>query len=276
MSDMSVNFSNESRASSPGPTLVPPPTLSISPHSAQAIVDGNPDLDAITLRGIAEGLVATIKSRDAQYRQERNHLAARIEGLEKNLEHYTNTFETAPPGYIENGSRFPEFTIPIPGSHGLSSPAKWIKLLDDGRVAGYSDTSGRSDLPAIADIYLVPVYDGHTPFEPLPSWFRRLLLGNDAQYNLLKEATQGLEQWAHMAEVKRYRGLQDDIEQAQAQINSLRADIEGWSQSKELCEGRLAAGRTHEWVAHLQGHESRQLGMRGGPRRARFGRGRPN
>src|SRR5579859_7561184 len=105
MSDMSINLSNESRASSPGPTLVPPPTLSISPNSAQAIAEGNPDLDAITLRGIAEGLVATIKSRDAQYRQEKIRLSARIDGLEKNLEYYTNTYETAPPGYIENGSR---------------------------------------------------------------------------------------------------------------------------------------------------------------------------
>src|ERR1700676_846081 len=118
MSDMSVNLSTKSRASSPGPTLIPPPTLSISPNSTQAIVEGNPDLDAITLRGIAEGLVATIKSWDAQYRQEKNHLNACIEGLERNLEHYTNTYETAPPGYIENGNRFPEFTIPIPGSHG--------------------------------------------------------------------------------------------------------------------------------------------------------------
>jgi hypothetical protein len=281
MSDVSINYSVESRGASPapssGPTLVAPPRLSISPNSANNIMEARDDLDAATLRGIAEGLVATIRGRDALHRTERARLTSRVEGLEQRLQHYTDIFDRAPPGYIDNGSHFPNFTIPIPGSGGLSTPAKWIKLMDDGRVAGYSQDQGPSDFPTIADIYLAPVYDSSTPFEPLPHWFRHLLNGNNAQYHQLREAVAALNDWAHLAEIKRYKQLEDDICQAQAQINSLRADIEGWSQSKDLCEGRLAAGRTHEQVAHLQGQQARALGARGGTaRRARFmdGRGR--
>jgi hypothetical protein len=281
MSDVSINYSVESRASSPapssGPTLVAPPRMSISPNSANNIMEARDDLDAATLRGIAEGLVATIKGRDAMHRAERARLTSRVEGLEQRLQHYTDIFEQPPPGYVNNGTRLPAFTIPIPGSGGLSTPAKWVKLLDDGKAAGYSQDQGPSDLPTIADIFLSPSYDNTGPFEPLPHWFRHLLNGNNAQYHQLREAVGALDNWAHLAEIKRYRQLEDDVNQAQSQINSLRADIEGWSQARDLCEGRIAAGRTHEQVAHLQGQQPRQLGARGGTaRRARFmdGRGR--
>jgi hypothetical protein len=205
------------------------------------------------------------------HRANQARLTSQVEGLEQRLQHYMDIFKKAPPGYVDNGDRFPAFAIPIAGLGGLSTPAKWIKLMDNGCVAGYSQDQGPLDLPTIADIYLSPAYDSSTPFEPLPHWFCHLLNGNNAQYHQLREAVGALDSWAHLAKVKRYRQLEDDICHTQAQINSLHADIEGWSQSKDLCEGWLAAGRTPEQVAHLQGQQTRQLGARGGTaRQAQF------
>ena len=66
-----------------------------------------------------------------------------------------------------------------------------------------------------------------------------MLTGDTAHYYTLREAVGKLDNWAHLAEVSHYRKLEDDIVTAQTQINSLQADIKGWTQAKELCEGRL-------------------------------------
>ena len=112
--------------------------------------------------------------------------------MQKQVEFFTNTHEMTPEGYIENNHCLPNFTIPIPGSNGLSNPAKWIKLMEDGQVAGYSEVQGPSDPPTITDMYLHPSYHSTDPCEPMPCWFRCMLTGDPAQYYTLREA---LESW---------------------------------------------------------------------------------
>ena len=280
MSDVSIDFSTNSPASTPPtpePRLVPPPQPPLSPNSAANILGGRPDLDAAILRTVAQGLISTIRAREDRHQQEATRFQSALEDLQKQVEFFTNTHETTPEGYIENNHRLPNFTIPIAGSNGLSNPAKWIKLMEDGRVAGYSEVQGPSDPPTITDMYLHPSYHSTEPYEPMPCWFRRMLTGDPAQYYTLREAIGKLDDWAHLAEITRYRKLEDDIVTAQAQVNSLRADIEGWTQAKELCEGRLAGARTHGLVAHLEGQQARHIGLRGQVRRPNWKdrRGRP-
>src|SRR6266436_1431593 len=120
----------------------------LSPRSVRA---------ADTYRSIINRLVVTSEARTHCYNQD---LAAQeadhkkklddheemIEFLEARLIGYIDTFSQPPAGYVENG-RLPTFTIPVGG--GLSNPAKWVKKLDDGRVAGYTAEDGPHDLPHV-------------------------------------------------------------------------------------------------------------------------------
>ena len=140
MSDASIDLSTNSPVSPPStpePRLAPPPQPPLSPNSTANILGGCPDLDAAILQTVAQGLISTIRARENHHQQEAAHLQSALEDLQKQVEFFTNTHEVAPEGYVKNNHRLPTFTIPIPGSNSLSNPAKWIKLTEDGQVAGY-------------------------------------------------------------------------------------------------------------------------------------------
>src|SRR6266404_4190431 len=128
----------------------------MSPQSVRAAIASH-DLPADTYRSIINGLVVTSKARTHRYSQD---LAAQeadhkkklddreetIEFLEARLVGYIDTFSQPPEGYVENG-HLTTFTIPCGG--GLSNPAKRVKKLDDGRVAGYLAEDSPHDLPHV-------------------------------------------------------------------------------------------------------------------------------
>src|SRR5258708_26983419 len=64
-------------------------------------------------------------------------------------------FEEAPPRYKENRG---EVDLDLPCKDGLRRPAKWIKCMDGGRVAGYTEDDSPGDLPLITDLYAPKVY----------------------------------------------------------------------------------------------------------------------
>ena len=68
--------------------------------------------------------MSTIRARENCHQQEVAHLQSTLEDLQKQVEFFTNTHEMAPEGYIKNNHHIPTFTIPIPGSNGLSNLAK--------------------------------------------------------------------------------------------------------------------------------------------------------
>src|SRR6266478_4042463 len=126
----------------------------LSPQSVcNAIATTN--LDPPALRAILNALIETSNSCHQQYQrqvwaQNQEHKAA-IDKLEEDLEFaqsrlldYQETFVKAPDGYVAN-DRLPTFTIPL--GEGSDVPAKWIKQLDDGRIAGHSEHDGTGDLP---------------------------------------------------------------------------------------------------------------------------------
>src|SRR6266403_2273233 len=114
----------------------------MSPWSVQSAIASH-DLPTNTYRSIINGLVITSEARTHRFQQdmatqEADHKKKlddheeTIEFLEAHLIRYIDTFSQPPEGYVENG-RLTTFTIPCGG--GLSNPAKWVKKLDDGRVA---------------------------------------------------------------------------------------------------------------------------------------------
>src|SRR6266478_4717540 len=150
-------------------------------------------LDPPVLRAIIDALIETLNSRHQQYlsqaRAEAAEHKAAVEKLEESLEfaeshllNYQETFVKAPDGYVAN-DRLPTFTIPL--GEGSDVPAKWIKQLDDGRIAGHSEHDGTGDLPYVKEIYAAPQDSVLNPAEVLPFWIRETLQGSAIQYQEL-------------------------------------------------------------------------------------------
>src|SRR6266404_2481941 len=176
-------------------------------------------LDPPTLHTIIDALVKTSNSCHQQYQcqvctQNEEHKAA-INKLEEDLKYaqshlldYQETFIKAPDRYVAN-NRLPTFTIPL--GEGSNVPAKWVKQLDDRRVAGYSEHNRTGDLPYVKEIYAAPQDSALDLPEVLPHWIQETLQGASIQYQEFRQAVQDLNDWGLYTEVLRYHQLNKDI-----------------------------------------------------------------
>src|SRR6266478_5729606 len=183
----------------------------LSPQSVRNAI-ATTNLDPPALCAIIDALVETSNSRHQQYlcqtwAEAAEHKAA-VDKLEESLEFaksrlldYQETFVKAPDRYVAN-DRLPTFTIPL--GEGSDVPAKWIKQLNDGCVAGHSEHDGTGDLPYIKEIYATPQDSALDPAEVLPFWVQETLQGSAIQYQELQRAVQDLDDWGLYAEVLRY------------------------------------------------------------------------
>jgi hypothetical protein len=146
----------------------------VSPRSALAILDSNDDIDPDALRAIARGLTVTLQQRDAYYAQQRRRNEQRIMELEKRVGGYEEIFDSALEGYEENNGRLPHLAIPV-GDRRYKG-AKYIKQLEGGWVAGFTDEDGPHSTPHIAELFASPAYNINDttddPAEPMSPWFR--------------------------------------------------------------------------------------------------------
>src|SRR6266404_7965023 len=133
------------------------------PRSVRAAIASH-DLSADTYRSIINGLVVTseacthrftqdLATQEVDHKKKLDDREETIEFLEACLVGYIDTFSQPPEGYVENG-HLTMFTIPCGG--GLSNPAKWVKKLDDGRVARYTAHDRPHDPPHLREIYASP------------------------------------------------------------------------------------------------------------------------
>jgi hypothetical protein len=122
------------------------------------------------------------------------HLQEQIKGLHDYIEHYENQLERAPNSYIINDRQVPQFYIPL--GNRVHYPVKWIKRLDDGRVASFHKGQGPNKSPYIIDLYAQADMIGHgkeNPIKPLPTWFCALLLGPDGDFVYLQNEVEDLD-----------------------------------------------------------------------------------
>jgi hypothetical protein len=134
------------------------------------------------LRGIAQSLIETTKNCKYINRIQVQRLKQQIINLQRKVDNPPSaTNAEAPEGYKENWGQVPNFTIPT--EEGLFQPAKYIKQLADGQVAGLGDDCGPNDHPWIASIYADPNYGSSKPPAPLPPWLRGMLIGPSAAYH---------------------------------------------------------------------------------------------
>jgi hypothetical protein len=249
MSDASFNPSIESPIDEPtgwdttNALPVPPPLSqtalhsvalapAISPRLALAVLDGNSEIDPDALRAIARGLTVT---------------------LEKRIGGYEEIFDSVPDGYEENNGRLTHLAIPL--GDGKYKSAKYIKQLEGGWVAAFTDEDGPHSTPHIAELYASPAYaiDDTTddPAEPMPPWFRRILFGHAALFSTMQKAVLELDDWGLYAEISRHRAYDVELGTILGQIERLHLDAEAIRTARELCEGRLTGAHAYKRLNRL-------------------------
>src|SRR6266850_7697060 len=278
----SINLSNVSPTESSAPLPIPRPATpappAMSPRTTHSILASNPDLDAVLLRSIANGLLTTIACRETDAAMQFHRFTERIKGLEDRILEYKETFERAPEGYILNDRHVPHFRIPC--GNGLSCPAKWIKLNDDGTVSGFADTDGPKSNPHIAKLYAQPD-DQYTeegdarPALPLPPWFRFLLVGPSHDFALLHNALVDHDNWGLTREVHRYRDLDREFSDLCVKLEQMQVDLDAISQARSSSESRLLLARASEQVDKLKNIPRKAQATRSAWKRKSNGHGRP-
>src|SRR6266478_2902917 len=235
----------------------------MSPRSVRAAIASH-DLPADTYRSIINGLVITseahthhysqdLAAQEADHKKKLDDREETIKFLEAWLVGYIDTFSQPPTGYVENG-RLPTFTIPVGG--GLSNPAKWVKKLDDGRVAGYTAEDGPHDLPHVCEIYASPKYTAD-PAEPLPHWIHETLQGSAPGYAAFLNAVKATDDWGLEANVMRFRTLDKRVLAYKAQLDRTHGELKSTIITRDQCCGRLECACLAEQVSHLAGEPQR-------------------
>jgi len=227
----------------------------MSPRTIQSTLATNPNINAVLLCTIANGLLTTIANQETDTAMQHHRFTEQIRGLQDRILEYEETFERAPEGYILNNRRVPHFHIPC--GHGLSRPAKWIKLNDDGTVSGFADTDGPKSDPHIADLYAQPD-DQYTeegdakPTLPLPPWFRFLLVGPSVDFALLHNALVDLDNWGLTREVHHYCDLDHKFADTCIKLEQMQVDLNAISQARATSETWLLLARASEQVEKLE------------------------
>src|SRR6266446_2699943 len=251
----------------------------MSPRSVRTAIASH-NLPANTYRSIINGLVVTseacthrynqdLATQEADHKKKLDDHEETIEFLEARLVGYIDTFSQPPNGYVENGC-LTTFTIPCGG--GLSNPAKWVKKLNDGRVAGYSTKDGPHDLPHVCKIYASPKYTAD-PVEPLPHWIHETLQGPAPGYAALLDAVKATDDWGLEADVMRFRALDKHVITYKAQLDCTHGELKSTIIARDQCRGRLECTRLSERISHLAGEPSRMPTNRWACRGWKKGRG---
>ena len=267
--------------SSRSPSPIPVPSRHtvadnpISPRSAANILDSSTYLDPDTLQGIAKALLKTIKQREANHAAKVSELNARIVRLEDLVKTHTNTFQHCPEGYVLN-TKYPGLTINI--GNGLQRKVKWVKQLEQGTVACFTEDDSPGDTPHIIKVYAQPCATAE-PIEPLPIWLESILLGLSAAFNTLTKAARELDDWGIHADLLRFRELDASWQKAEGEERKWEARANAFALAKNLCKSHLEAAHCVYQLGAFENlgpiHRGSQLARRG-RRPVPFVRGRNN
>ena len=178
-----------------------------------------------------------------------------IQGLQEHILQYKETFKWAPEGYTINDGRIPHFHIPC--GHRLSCLAKWIKLNNDGTALGYADTDGPSTLPHIIDLYAEAdnQYDEEgkaKPATPIPAWFRFLMVGPTADFQILHNALLTHNNWGLTCKVHCYHDLDTEYANLCIKLKHIQTKLNAVQQARSSCKSRLQLTHAAEQVEVLK------------------------
>src|ERR1700678_4352604 len=250
MSDRSNNASVASPKGSPPPMAQP-----LSPSTAVVGLQLEPN-DPNSLMHIAQGLLATIRKREAEHRIESDSWCEQMATQKLRFKEAlarVQPREDRPDGYVLNiKERAPNFVIPI--QDGYYQPAWWVRQLPDGRVAGLPKSHSPGDTPYIAEVYAE--CDGDDEDDniilPLPIWLLSLLKGSASMYGRLVQEVWNNGDWPLQAEVSRFRELEISLLDIKIRIDHLQAEQRGIREAQEASRARLELGRLDHKVSNLR------------------------
>ena len=194
--------------------------MPMSPRTVANTLANHSVLDAAMLRVITRGLIATIRERKAKSFEERNKYVGRINQLEDQLNEQAKKVyddNTAPEGFEENDNLKAPVSR-VPDGKGDYIVPKWVRFMDDGRIAAYAFGAPKDSLPYVIDLYAEPHLDDEVPFNPMPHWYRAILNTDEARFQVLYCETAKKGHWGHLAELKRHRGTSRTVRDLQARI----------------------------------------------------------
>jgi hypothetical protein len=218
----------------------------------QNIVQTDDNLDPDLLRELINCLGLAMEGRSnfdhMQCLLMEEHQAAAIAGLPPIVQ---RPFTDPPSGYIENRG---QVGVEIPCRDGNCHPARWVRRLDQGRVARYTDRDTPNDLLIIINLY-APVDNWGADEVPrgLPGWFLSVLTGSTPTFATLHRGFDTLPQdnWGYVAKIDCFRSLDKQCQSTSAQIDQLLNEMEVLCVELQLSQGWLEMGWAAQHVKHL-------------------------
>ena len=130
-------------------------------------------------------------------------------------------------------------TSSSPSATGSFALQKWIKLLEEGQVAMYASDDGPSSPPTIGLIHAQPNTDTTLTVEPLPAWYKALLMGPATAFHTYRRTLSHPQQWGTRADVTHYRAIDEEIVKASSRLRAVEVEIEDLQLSRSLVQARL-------------------------------------
>ena len=162
-------------------------------------------------------------------------------------------FNRPPDGYIKNDGQVPHFYIPL--GDGVHCPTKWIKRLEDGRVAGYHEGQGPNESPHIINLYAQADTVEHgeeNPVVPLPTWCHALLLGPSGNFVHLQCDIKDLDNWGMAQEITCFRELNQEATEFAVQVEILYEELDVTCNARTMSEKRLVLSCMTQKAAQLE------------------------
>ena len=248
--DTDVSMAPYHSPSASVPILMPVPNIDpISLTSTANIIQGFDINNPVRLRGIAESLIQAIWQRDRIHKQEQDEYVDMIADLHQRLERFQKeVWKEIPPGYEENEC-FPFLTIT--NSNGVHRPVKWVKLLNNCTVSGFTEGDGPGSTPHIFHIYAQPTTRGQ-PMESLPTWFKERIIGPMPQYHVLYEGACELDDWGIAADIAQIRDFDTLEQEATAKIRKWETRLATYTSGCHAAHSRLEAAQASYRLANFQ------------------------
>lgn len=231
----------------------------VSPRTALAALENPEHISLEVAISLVQGLATNVRNQERERAVEQEDSAAvrqsltdRVNELSDKLRRWESTYSHPPEGFIPINGHFPSLTIPI--GRGIFRPPMFVQLLENGKIAMLPENGlGLPVVPHIADVQATPKLNSTTPYEPMPAWFRQLLVGSADAFYTLRRASKELEDWGIEADIVRFRNLNDELGQHSIQLNAVQAQIDSVKHAMAQTQARLEGAQAHQQLGHFEG-----------------------
>ena len=133
---------------------------------------------------------------------------------------------------------------------------EWIRPVGDGRM---ELLAGREpgEPTYVTDLFLRPDYT-ETPTETAAPWFLALLTSRDGGFHTLAEEARRLDNPAAMAEIFRYRQLDEERTRLTTELNRISDALSATRDHLDGCRHRMEWARLPQLLGHLEDRNSFQ------------------